>query len=438
MRLPKILDIPKKLLKMVLEFNLFRFFLLEGGRGSGKSHAIARFILFLGEKKKLRIICGREIQNSIEESVYQLLVDIIIEHDLAYDISKSQITHKVSGTTIRFKGFREQGIVQIKSLEGCDILWIEEAQTITTATLDIIIPTIRKNNAKIFFSMNRFVRTDPVYEFCETRNNALTIHIDYFENEFCPANLVEEAETCKKEDPKKYKHIWLGHPLKTTEEYLFDFDNIAEMPFVEPLGDLYKQQSIVSIDYASGGGDLCVAVELRRLSNVHWEVADVIVWDDPDTDLSVGKSYAIYTDKNPDVMIVDASGLGYPMSVTLSKKINNLIAFNGGATDKITGQAANNRAEAYLTYSEWVNKKWLLCKNKVIKKEMETIKKEHQSNGKILIESKKKARKRGVKSPDHSDAVSQAIFAAKHFLGKIEYSDTPIGSRVTRVNKRRR
>ena len=144
---PEIIHIPEKLAPMITAFNTYEYFFAEGGRGGGKTQAVGRFLLYLGEQKKLRIVCGREIQKNIEESVFTLMVDLIDKYDLDYEIytttGKERIVHRRTGTVIRFRGFREQGSVSIKGMEGVDILWIDEAQSITKHTLDIIIPTIR-------------------------------------------------------------------------------------------------------------------------------------------------------------------------------------------------------------------------------------------------------------------------------------------------------
>src|SRR5688572_4569027 len=114
LNLPEILNIPPKLLPMITDFNKYRNCLLEGGRGGAKSHAVGRFLLFLGEERQLRIFCGREIQANIDESVYALLKDLIAEYNLAYDVLAKEIRHKWSGTVFKFKGFREQGNVSVK------------------------------------------------------------------------------------------------------------------------------------------------------------------------------------------------------------------------------------------------------------------------------------------------------------------------------------
>ena len=211
-QVPSLLNVPPKLLPMIEHFNDYRFMLAEGGRASGKTNTVARLILFLCEKRKIRVVCGRETQNTIDESVYKILADLIKEFKLDFAVTKNSIRHNKTGSEILFKGFREQGRANIKGMEGVDILWIDEAEAITKQTLDIIVPTIRKPKSKVIFTMNRFVRDDPVYEFCLSRDNCLMIHIDYFENPFCSEETKAEAEACKQNNLEEYKHIWLGYP----------------------------------------------------------------------------------------------------------------------------------------------------------------------------------------------------------------------------------
>jgi phage terminase large subunit len=191
--LPVLLNIPNKLVPVIEGINDYKYIFLEGGRVGAKTHTIGRLLTFIGEERQCRIICGREVMNTIDESVHALLSDMIKENDLNYDVQKSKITHRVSGTTIGFKGFRDQGNVNIKGLEGVDILWVDEAQSVTKSTLDIIIPTMRKQNCVVIFTMNRFMRDDPVYEFCVGREDCLHIKINYDENEFCPQTSRMEA-----------------------------------------------------------------------------------------------------------------------------------------------------------------------------------------------------------------------------------------------------
>ena len=211
--MPKVLAMADKMRPFITDINKYRYFMAEGGRGGGKSQAIARIFLYLGEQRKLRMVCGRETQNSISESVYSLLTDIIRTEGLAYEILTTKITHKETGTTIHFRGFRQQGAFNIQGMEGVDVLWIDEAQAITKQTMDVLIPTIRKDRAKIYFTMNRHEEYDPVYEFCAGREDCCHVHLNYYDNKFCTQALKDEAAACEKKSEKDYKHIWLGEPL---------------------------------------------------------------------------------------------------------------------------------------------------------------------------------------------------------------------------------
>jgi len=212
-KLPAILNIPPKLMPLITDIDSYNYFLIEGGRVSAKSQTAGRLISVLGEMEKLTIVCGREIQNDIKESVYALLKNLILEYKLNYRIYAERLVHRVSGTEITFKGFREKGKVSIKGLEGVDVLWIDEAQSITAETLKIIIPTIREQNAKVYYTMNRYLKHDPIFVEFADREDCLHIHIDYFENPFCPQKSINEAMLLKSKNIEDYRHHWLGIPM---------------------------------------------------------------------------------------------------------------------------------------------------------------------------------------------------------------------------------
>lgn len=218
---PDILDFPDKLLPIIEHFNDYKYFLIDGGRVSAKSQSVGRLILTVADQRKVRVCCGREIQANIEESVYTLLKDLILEKNLNWNVTLKTLEHPVRGSSIIFKGFREQGRVSIKGLEGVDILWIDEAQSITKETLKVIIPTIRKSKAKVFFTMNRTNEDDAVYEEFVNREDCLHIHINYNENKHCPRDSKIEAENMKTVDVDSYNHIWLGQPLLNSSNFIF-------------------------------------------------------------------------------------------------------------------------------------------------------------------------------------------------------------------------
>jgi len=219
--LPEMLAIPPKLEPVLDKINDYKFFIIEGGRGSAKTQTIARILLYIAQERVVRIFCGREIEGTIEESVYTVLADLIAQYSLAYRVQKNGITCLQTGSTFKFKGFREQGSVNIKGIEGADIAWIDEAQAITKPTLDVLIPTLRKNNAKYIFTLNRLFRDDAVMELAN-REDCLHIHIDYFENPFCPATLLDEAEHCRITNEREYNHIWR---LPSTRGFILIFSS---------------------------------------------------------------------------------------------------------------------------------------------------------------------------------------------------------------------
>ena len=151
--LPEILNVPPKFLPFILKFKDYRYFLLEGGRASGKTETAARTLLYLAEQYYLRILCGREIQNKIDESVHAELKKLILCYNLDFEITKTSIKHRKTGSEFLFKGFREIGKTNIKGTADIDILWIDEAEQITAETLKVILPTIiRKDKAKLIFT----------------------------------------------------------------------------------------------------------------------------------------------------------------------------------------------------------------------------------------------------------------------------------------------
>ena len=144
-------EFPEKLAPL---FEPMRYKIAEGGRGGAKSWSIARALVIKGSKKKLLILCAREVQKSIKDSVYRLLVDQInlLGLQARYTITKTSIKGK-NGTEFFFEGLRHNPN-GIKSYEGIDIVWVEEAATVSKHSWGILIPTIRKDGSEIWFSFN--------------------------------------------------------------------------------------------------------------------------------------------------------------------------------------------------------------------------------------------------------------------------------------------
>lgn len=426
--LPQMLAIPPKLLPLITEFNNYKYFVIEGGRGSAKTQSVARVLLYIAEQVKARIVCGREVQDTIEESVHAVLADLVRENNLAFRVRLNRIRHLISGSEFLFKGFREQGAVNIKGLEGADIIWPDEAQTMTENTLDVIIPTLRKRNVKFIFTMNRFMRNDAVIKQLVGRDDCLHIKINYFENPYCPLTLKDEAERMRLKDPKRYRHIWLGEPLAASGDYLMNFDKLYDAIGRQPFGDLFLKQRVMGIDFAAQGDDMCVATILDRKSGQHWQLTDQIAWGEADAMVSVGKIVQLLGEHKPDVAILDVGGMGHVVWNRLNEVLQGtkhvVQRFDGGGTDSMgvnTKLFANARAEGYYLLKEWFDSEFI-CINAAqeqVVKELETIKEKPRSSGVRAIQPKKDAKViDGVDSPDHADSLMIAIFGAVKFLGK--------------------
>jgi phage terminase large subunit len=192
-----------------------RYTILHGGRGSGKSMACATALVVRAASEPIRILCFREIQESIDESVKAIIEQRIKDCGLEdfFVITKKEINGR-NGSKFIFRGLSDETADSIKSLFDIDIAWGEEGQAITKQSLDLFLPTIRKETSEIWFSMNPELDTDPVYTtFIQKRPaNARIIEVNWDRNPFWNAAMEAERLRSKADDPDDYDHIWEGIP----------------------------------------------------------------------------------------------------------------------------------------------------------------------------------------------------------------------------------
>ena len=186
-----------------------------GGRGSSKSHSFARTLLVRGLEQPTRVVCGREIQKSIKDSVHQLLSDIIRSNEILnshYEIQESIIKAK-NGSDFKFRGLKHN-TSDLKSLEGTDIFWIEEAENVSDNSYEILIPTIRKPNSEIWATFNVKNISDPTYRrfITEAGDDTISRKVSWRDNPFFPEVLRLEMEKLKASDVEAYNHVWEGEP----------------------------------------------------------------------------------------------------------------------------------------------------------------------------------------------------------------------------------
>jgi len=212
-----------------------------GGRGSGKSHFFAEMVIARCLRKREDVVCVREIQKSLNQSVKKLL-ELKIEQlgVQGFVVQESKILTPHGGQII-FQGMQNHTADSIKSLEGYSIAWVEEAQSLSQRSLDLLRPTIRKDGSELWFSWNPNLDTDPVDAFLRGDNlppGAVVVKANYRDNPWLPDVLLRDLEYDQRRDPDKFAHIWLGEYQRNSEARVFKNWVIEE--FDRPAGTIYR------------------------------------------------------------------------------------------------------------------------------------------------------------------------------------------------------
>ena len=201
-----------------------RYKVLYGGRGSLKSWSAARTLLLMGGQQRLRILCAREFQNSIADSVHRVLADQIGLMGLGdfYQVQNTTIVG-TNGTELIFVGLR-YNIESIKSLEGIDICWVEEAERVSERSWEILVPTIRKAGSEIWVTFNPAQESDPTYQrfVVNPPPGAIVRRVSWKDNPWLPDVLRQEAEYLRRTDPDAYFHVWEGGTWTRSDAQVFN------------------------------------------------------------------------------------------------------------------------------------------------------------------------------------------------------------------------
>lgn len=416
-------DIARPFLPLVTQSIRVKFY--HGGRGGGKSYAFADALLVLGLKKKLFIACLREIQDTIKDSVHKLLSDRISKYDMQeYEIKESEIVNKVNGTRFIFKGLRDQDPQKIKSLEGVDIAWIEEAQTITKKSWDILNPTIRKDGSEIWISMNREEENDPLWVALGANpdERTLVVKVNYYDNPFCPDELKLQAEKCKQEDYEGYLHIWEGEPVQQGDKKLIGAECIKRALAHQIENDNNTWPLVVGVDPARFGDD-ATAICFRRGRQAYKikaykkknvvEIANIVT--------------AIINEEKPVRVNIDVGGLGAGLYDILDDRgyRDRIRAINFGSKAQDQEKYSNRRAEMWNRVNEWLNADMpvsLIDDDGLLMSDLTAPEKKFDSLGRLLLEPKENIKKRIGRSTDVGDALA-LTFAELDYPKSIEIFD---------------
>jgi phage terminase large subunit len=418
---------------------------LYGGRSSSKSWDAAGFAIFLAQRFRLKFMCARQFQNRIEESVYSLLKIQIERFGLTdqFIILNNKITHRYTGSEFIFYGIW-RNFAEIKSTEGIDIMWIEEAQFLTPEQWRDLEPTIRKEGSQVWLIFNPKLVTDFVWKRFVVNPPPDTIvrKINYNENPFLSGTIRRIIDALEADDLDEHAHVYLGEPLADDERVIIKRSWItAAIDAHKVLGVKPTGAKRCGYDIADEGNDKCATVTaygLLALNALEWK-------GEPD-DLS-GSHRRVHSQARSmqaDIYY-DPIGVGAQAGSTF-RELNmairgaavRFIKFNAGAAvhrpddeyqPGVTNadHFANLKAQAWwsvadrfrntynaVTKGQTFREDQLIsinsgCQNlERLIDELSTPRRDFDLTGKVKVESKKDLAKRGVNSPNLADAFIMA------------------------------
>lgn len=421
--------IAKTLVKLPSEFkplfdSWWRHAVIEGGRYSLKSHTVARFLLLTARSRRVRIACLRQFQKNIADSSYQLLIDLIQQYGFSEFVwTNDTITNTNTGSTFIFKGLDRNVETTIKSLEGIDIAWIDEAQTITLKSIRILNPTIRKPGSKIIWTLNRLTDLDPVISYFITnppRKDVWHLEVDYRiaqKNGWLSNEILYEIEQARINHPEDYAHDYLGKALAISDKNI-----IQTAQVIEAMGREVDDEGAieVGVDVARLGGDRTVFVKRKGLKEIGrasftkkrtTEVCDLLV-------------NFIGADK--DVLIkIDDTGVGGGVTDEMIARGYNVIPINFGAKASNPDKYPNLISEAWF-YLQSIIDQISITNDKDLLVELSNREWKMDNKGRRGVESKDDYKKRGFRSPDLADATILCFYTPPE-PPKIEYGGVIVG-----------
>lgn len=237
-----------------------------GGRGSGKSHFFAEQLIALSIAERIDAVCIREVQKSLKQSVKKLLEQKIQTMGVSehFEVLETEI-RSVLGGVIIFEGMQNHTSDSIKSLEGYDVAWVEEAQSLSQRSLDLLRPTIRKEGSELWFSWNPRDKSDPVDVLLrgdQVPPDAIVVRANYSDNPWLPDVLLKEMEDDRRRDKAKFAHVWLGEYLTLGDAQVFHNWTVEE--FERPKGTTFR----LGADWGYSNDPSCLvraSIEGRRL-----------------------------------------------------------------------------------------------------------------------------------------------------------------------------
>jgi len=420
---------------------------LYGGRASSKSWDAAGFATYLADNARLRVLCVRQFQNRISESVYALLKIQIERFGLMsrFDIQRDKIYSRVTGSEFMFYGLW-RSIDEIKSLESIDILWIEEAHSLTEEQWKVLEPTIRKAGSQVWVIFNPKLATDFAYKrfVVSPPPNTIVRKINYDENPFLSETMLGIIEAARKEDPDEFAHIYGGEPMQDDDSVIIKRSWImAAVDAHKALGLSAVGKKRMGFDIADSGADKCATVYAHGSI-----VMDADMWKAGEDELLQSCTRVYHAARTVDAAITyDSIGVGASAGAKFGE-INEAQAvgrpvqyakFNAGGAvcrpEAIYAHSTKNKdmfsgvkaqawwmlADRFRNTFSAVTKGEKYAEDQLISlssdlphlemliDELSTPRKRFDANGRVKVESKEELAKRGVASPNLADAIVMAF-----------------------------
>ena len=411
---------------------------LYGGRSSSKSWEFAGRIAQIAQEYRTRVLCVRRFQNKIKESVYTLIKDQIDNFDLpGYKKLATTIENK-NGSEFVFYGI-ERNIDEIKSFEGADILWIEEAHNLTKEQWEILDPTIRKEGSEIWISFNPRLITDFIWQnfIVNTPNDSIIRKINHDGNPFLSSTIIKRIAEVKEKDFERYEHVYLGKPLSDDDAVIIKRSWVeAAIDFHLKYDGEMRGQKVIGYDVADSGDDKNAVTICDGAI-----VTDCYEWQGGENELKKSADRVrIEALKHNAKVVYDSIGVGAHTGSTLQASgFNNFSGFNAGAkvvkpTQKYNGVKqreyfSNLKAQSWWLVADRLRNTYDYLRNgntdynsddlisisssigniESLISELTTPRRDFDKAGRVKVESKDDLKKRDIKSPNKADAFIMAL-----------------------------
>ena len=329
----------------------YRYFVLEGGRASGKSTTVAQSLICRASIQPITVLCAREFQNSISDSVMKLLEEQIEELGLTgFTVLRDSITHE-NGSSFIFRGLHNN-IQSIKSIQSIDVAWIEEAQTVSKNSLNVLIPTIRNANSTLIFTLNPLTEHDPVLDRFvyqpseETAANTFHVHTTWkdIENMLNPAilQMVEESK-----NSPDFQHVWEGQPQNSLVNQLITYDMLNQAKQRQPNGE---GMTVFGVDVARYGNDR-TAVAINTANTL----TDLVSWTHSSIVESAERIRTLASNYNLSNINIDDTGIGGGLTDILKNWGLPVNPINYAQKAKQPNKYPNIASELWFNFAETLN-----------------------------------------------------------------------------------